>query len=63
MPFDPVKDLVPVAAVARMLVFLVVCSESPIKDCPAFLADLKAKPGKRSFGSPGNGSSPHWRRR
>jgi tripartite-type tricarboxylate transporter receptor subunit TctC len=59
MPFDPAKDLVPVAAVARVLVFLVVRSESPIKDWPAFLADLKANPGRRSFGSPGNGSSPH----
>jgi tripartite-type tricarboxylate transporter receptor subunit TctC len=59
MPFDPVKDLVPVAAVARVLVFLVVRSESPVKDFPAFLADLKANPGRRSFGSPGNGSSPH----
>ena len=59
MPFDPVKDLVPVAAVARVLVFLVVRSDSPLKDWPAFLADLKAQPGRRSFGSPGNGSSPH----
>ena len=59
MPFDPVKDLVPVAAVARVLVFLVVRSDSPLKDWPAFLADLKAHPGQRSFGSPGNGSSPH----
>jgi len=59
MPFDPVKDLVPVAAIARVLVFLVVRAESPVKDWPAFLADLKANPGRRSFGSPGNGSSPH----
>jgi tripartite-type tricarboxylate transporter receptor subunit TctC len=59
MPFDPVKDLVPVAAIARVLVFLVVKAESPFKDWPAFLADLKANPGRRSFGSPGNGSSPH----
>jgi tripartite-type tricarboxylate transporter receptor subunit TctC len=59
MPFDPAKDLVPVAAAARVLVFLVVRSESPSKDFNAFLADLKANPGKRSFGSPGNGSSPH----
>ncbi len=34
-------------------------SESPAKDFQAFLADLKANPGQRSFGSPGNGSSPH----
>lgn len=59
MPFDPVKDLVPVAAIARVLVFLVVRSESPVKDWAGFLADLKANPGRRSFGSPGNGSSPH----
>jgi tripartite-type tricarboxylate transporter receptor subunit TctC len=59
MPFDPAKDLVPVAAAARVLVFLVVRSESPIKDWAGFLADLKANPGRRSFGSPGNGSSPH----
>ncbi|HEY6133504.1 MAG TPA: tripartite tricarboxylate transporter substrate binding protein [Rubrivivax sp.] len=59
MPFDPAKDLVPVAAAARVLVFLVVRSESPTKDWAGFLADLKANPGRRSFGSPGNGSSPH----
>ena len=59
MPFDPAKDLVPVAAAARVLVFLVVRSESPLQDFAAFRADLKAHPGRRSFGSPGNGSSPH----
>jgi tripartite-type tricarboxylate transporter receptor subunit TctC len=59
MPFDPAKDLVPVAAAARVLVFLVVRTENPSKDFNAFLADLKAHPGQRSFGSPGNGSSPH----
>jgi len=59
MPFDPAKDLVPVAAAARVLVFLVLRSENPSKDFKAFLADLKAHPGQRSFGSPGNGSSPH----
>jgi tripartite-type tricarboxylate transporter receptor subunit TctC len=59
MPFDPVKDLTPVAAAARVLVFLVVKPEYPAKNAKEFLADLKANPGKRSFGSPGNGSSPH----
>ena len=59
MPFDPAKDIVAVAAAARVLVFLVVRSENPATDFKAFLADLKANPGKRSFGTPGNGSSPH----
>jgi tripartite-type tricarboxylate transporter receptor subunit TctC len=59
MPFDPAKDLTPVAAAARVLVFLVVKPEFPATNAQEFLAHLKANPGKRSFGSPGNGSSPH----
>ena len=59
MTFDPAKDLVPVAAAARVLVFLVVKPEFPAKNVAEFLAYVKANPGKLSFGSPGNGSSPH----
>jgi tripartite-type tricarboxylate transporter receptor subunit TctC len=59
MPFDPTKDLVPVASVARVPFYLVVRAENPSQDFKAFIADLKANPGKRNFGSPGIGSSPH----
>ncbi|MDO8776432.1 MAG: tripartite tricarboxylate transporter substrate binding protein [Burkholderiaceae bacterium] len=59
MSFDPVKDLVPVASVARVPFYLVVRADSPVKDFKGLLADMKAHPGQRSFGSPGNGSSPH----
>lgn len=59
MPFDPARDLVPVASVARVPFYLVVRADSPVKDFKGLLADLKAHPGKRAFGSPGNGSSPH----
>ncbi|KRC30886.1 tripartite tricarboxylate transporter substrate binding protein [Acidovorax sp. Root219] len=59
MPFDPVKDLVPVAAAARVLVFLEVRPTLPVNTIQEFLAYLKANPGKVSFGTPGNGSSPH----
>lgn len=59
MSFDPAKDLVPVAAAARVLLFLVTKPEFPAKDAKEFLSYLKANPGKLSFGSPGNGSSPH----
>ncbi|MDP9607674.1 UNVERIFIED_ORG: tripartite-type tricarboxylate transporter receptor subunit TctC [Variovorax paradoxus] len=59
MPFDPAKDLVPVAAVARVPFYLVVRSDNPAKSFKDLIADLKANPGKRAFGSPGNGSSPH----
>ena len=59
MPFDPAKDLIPVASVARVPFYLVVRAENPAQDFKAFIADLRANPGKRNFGSPGIGSSPH----
>jgi tripartite-type tricarboxylate transporter receptor subunit TctC len=60
MPFDPAKDLVPVAAAARVLVFLEVNPQKVrAADAKEFIAYLKANPGKLSYGSPGNGSSPH----
>lgn len=59
MAFDPAKDLVPVAAAARVLVFLEVKPTLPVNNVKEFLAYMKANPGKLSFGSPGNGSSPH----
>jgi tripartite-type tricarboxylate transporter receptor subunit TctC len=60
MPFDPTKDLVPVAAAARVLVYLEVNPQKvQAQTAQEFLAFLKKNPGKLSFGSPGNGSSPH----
>jgi tripartite-type tricarboxylate transporter receptor subunit TctC len=59
MPFDPAKDLIPVAAAARVLVFLEVKPTLPVNNVREFLAYMKANPGKLSFGTPGNGSSPH----
>ena len=59
MPFDPAKDLVPVSTVARVPQYLVVRSDSGITDFTKFVADLKANPGKRSYGTPGIGTSGH----
>ncbi len=59
MPFDPTKDIIPVAAAARVLVFLEVKPTLPVKDVRAFIAYVKANPGKLTYGTPGNGSSPH----
>lgn len=59
MPFDPVKDLVPVASAARVAVYLMVKPQVPVNTAQEFLQHLRANPGKLSFGSPGNGSSPH----
>lgn len=59
MPFDPAKDLVPVASAARVLVYLTVRPTLPVNNIKEFMAYVKANPGKLSYGSPGNGSSPH----
>lgn len=59
MTFDPARDLIPVASAARVLVYLVSHPKLPVQNVQEFLAYLKANPGKTSFGSPGNGSSPH----
>src|SRR5690606_9122195 len=59
MPFDPVKDLTPVASVARVPFYLVVRADHPARDYKTFIADIKANPGKRNYGSPGIGSSRH----
>lgn len=59
MPFDPTKDITPVASVARVAVFLVTRNNLPVNNAQELLAYMKANPGKLSYGSPGNGSSPH----
>jgi tripartite-type tricarboxylate transporter receptor subunit TctC len=59
MPYDPAKDLIPVAAGARLELFLVVRADAPYKTYAEFIAHAKRNPGKLSYGSPGNGTSPH----
>jgi tripartite-type tricarboxylate transporter receptor subunit TctC len=59
MPFDAEKDLVPVASVARVLVFLMTHPSVPVANVQEFIAYVKANPGKLSYGSAGSGSSPH----
>jgi tripartite-type tricarboxylate transporter receptor subunit TctC len=59
LPFDPAKDLVPVAAGARLELFLVARSDLPFTSYADFLKHARANPGKLTYGSPGNGTSPH----
>ena len=59
MPYDAAKDLVPVAAGARLELFLVARTESPFKTYAELVQHAKRNPGKLSYGSPGNGTSPH----
>ena len=59
MPFDAERDLLPVASVARVLVFLMVNPAVPVNTAQEFITYAKANPGKLSYGSAGSGSSPH----
>ena len=59
MPFDPGKDLVPVAALARLNLFLVTRGDFPAADVREFLAYLKKNPGKVTYGSAGNATGLH----
>ncbi len=58
-PYDYNKDLLPVAAGARLQLFLVSRSGLPFSNYADFVKYAKANPGKLSYGSPGTGSSPH----
>jgi tripartite-type tricarboxylate transporter receptor subunit TctC len=59
MPFDSARDLVPVAALARLNLFLVTRGDFPAKDVHEFLAYLKKNPGKVTYGSAGNATGLH----
>jgi len=59
LAFNPEKDLTPIAAVARIHLYLETHPSVPVKNVAEFIAYLKTKPGELSYGSPGQGSSPH----
>lgn len=58
-PFDPEKDVLPVAQVGRVPVVIATSAGSPYANLGAMVAAAKASPGKFYFASPGNGSTPH----
>ena len=57
--FNFIRDIVPVASVARIPNVLVVNPSVPAKSVPELIAYAKANPGKLNMASAGNGSSPH----
>ena len=59
LPFNGLKDLVPVVGVAATPHILIVNNNSPAKTVADLMAMLKADPGKLSFGSSGIGNSDH----
>jgi tripartite-type tricarboxylate transporter receptor subunit TctC len=59
LPYDPLKDLTPVALVADSPILIVVSAESPYRSLADLIAAAKAKPETVTFASPGNGTVAH----
>jgi tripartite-type tricarboxylate transporter receptor subunit TctC len=59
LPYDPVKDLIPVTLAVSFPLIVVVNPDLPAKDFGALITLLKANPGKYSYGSSGVGTMPH----
>ena len=57
--FDPLVDITYVACLTGYTFGIVVRSDSPIKSIKDLVAYAKAKPGEFTFGSTGNGTTPH----
>ena len=59
MPYEPLKDLLPVALLSSSPFFLVVKSDSPVKTVADLIALAKSKPNGLNYGSGGPGSMHH----
>ena len=59
LPYDPIKDFVPVVHAASIAMGLFVHPSVPAKNLSEFLALARAKPGTLSFATSGNGGAGH----
>lgn len=59
LPYDPVKDFVPITLISKVPSLYVVHPDLPVKDLKEFVAYAKARPGQLNYGSAGNGSAGH----
>ena len=59
LPYDPIKDFVPISLVVKYINILLFNPSLPVKSLADLIALAKQKPGQITFGSAGNGSSNH----
>ena len=60
LPFDPIRDITPIAIVGTTPIVLVVNpAKVPAKNAQELIALLKARPGAYNYGSSGNGTILH----
>jgi tripartite-type tricarboxylate transporter receptor subunit TctC len=59
IPYDPIRDFAPITTVAVVPSMLVVNPSVPANSVQDLIALAKARPGRLSFASTGNGGAPH----
>ena len=59
LPYDPVKDLTPIAVLCRITPVLVINPSLPVHSVQELIALAKAKPGSLNYGSYGIGTYAH----
>jgi tripartite-type tricarboxylate transporter receptor subunit TctC len=59
LPYDPVKDFVPVAPFARSTFALIINAGLPVRSVKEFIAYAKERPGQLNYVSNGNGGILH----
>lgn len=59
LPYDPLRDLTPVALITTLPYLTVVHPSLPVRSIKELIALAKARPGELNYASPGSGSSTH----
>jgi tripartite-type tricarboxylate transporter receptor subunit TctC len=59
LPYDPIRDLLPVRLVARMPNVVVVSAGGPVSSVSDLVRLARANPGRFNYASPGSGTSVH----
>lgn len=59
LPYDPLGDFAPVILLNSSPMYLVASNETPVRSFEEMLAYVKARPGRISYGSSGNGATQH----
>lgn len=59
LKFNPEKDFTPLTLIAKVPLVLAIHPNVPVRNVKQFIALAKARPGKLTYGSSGNGSSNH----
>ena len=59
LPYDFIRDTVPVASIMQLTNMMVVPASLPVKTVQEFIDYCKANPGKVAYASSGNGTSVH----